>query len=98
MSQSTQVIERQSEIPAVGEGPSLDSQRSAVVIFSSAQRQKAGITGDLAAGKISPNEVMTVEGKGQLWYNTLHQAMHVPNGTARCRRPMVTTPFTASFL
>ena len=35
------------------------------------QRQQTGITGDLAAGKISVNGSMSVEGEKQLWYTVV---------------------------
>jgi len=35
-----------------------------------AQRQQAGITGDLSTRKIGSNGSMSVEGKGELWYTT----------------------------
>jgi hypothetical protein len=72
--------------------------RQMVALIEGAQKQKAGIAGDLAAGKIGPNEVMAVEREGQLWYNTLYQAMDAPKGNAGCARPSVHTPFRASFL
>jgi hypothetical protein len=34
------------------------------------QRQQAGISGDLTARKISSNDLVSVEGKGKLWYIT----------------------------
>jgi hypothetical protein len=41
---------------------------------------------------------MTVEGEGQLWYNTLYQAMDAPKGNAGWRNPVFIIPFRASFI
>ena len=38
-----------------------------MALIEGAQRQQTGITGDLAAGKIGADGLMTVEGEGQLW-------------------------------
>src|ERR1051325_1805010 len=38
-----------------------------VAFIEGAQGQKAGITGDLATGKIGTDRLMTVEGEAQLW-------------------------------
>jgi hypothetical protein len=38
-----------------------------MALIEGAQRQKPGIAGDLAAGKIGADGLMTVEGEGQLW-------------------------------
>ena len=38
-----------------------------MALIEGAQRQKTGIAGDLAAGKIGADGLMTVEGEGQLW-------------------------------
>jgi len=62
--------------------------RQMMALIEGTQRQKAGIAGDLAAGKISSYEMMTVEGEGQLWYNTLYQAMDAPKEDAGCGNPV----------
>ncbi len=38
-----------------------------VALIESAQRQQTGVAGDLTAGKISANGLMTVEGEAELW-------------------------------
>ncbi len=38
-----------------------------MALIEGAQRQQTGIAGDLAAGKIGADGLMTVEGEGQLW-------------------------------
>jgi hypothetical protein len=38
-----------------------------MALIEGSQRQQAGITGDLAAGKIGADGLMTVEGEDQLW-------------------------------
>jgi hypothetical protein len=53
-------------MPRIGEwrGP-VSGQMMALI--EGAQRQQAGIAGDLAAGKISLDGLMAVEGEGELW-------------------------------
>jgi len=38
-----------------------------MALIEGAQGQQTSIAGDLAAGKIGVDELMTVEGEGQLW-------------------------------
>src|SRR5437667_94394 len=38
-----------------------------MALIEGAQRQQTGVAGDLAAGKIGADELVTVEGEGQLW-------------------------------
>ena len=38
-----------------------------MALIEGAQGQQTGIAGDLAAGKIGVDGLMTVEGEGQLW-------------------------------
>ena len=38
-----------------------------MALIEGAQRQKTGVTGDLAAGKIGVDGLMSVEGEAQLW-------------------------------
>ena len=38
-----------------------------MALIEGAQGQQTGIAGDLAAGKIGADGLMTVEGEGQLW-------------------------------
>jgi len=38
-----------------------------MALIEGAQRQKTGVTGDLAAGKIGADGLMSVEGEAQLW-------------------------------
>ena len=59
-----------------------------MVLIKGSQGQKTGIAGDLAAREISADELMTVEGEAQLWYNTLHQAMDAPKGMLGPRNPV----------
>ena len=68
-----------------------------MALIEGTQRQKTGIAGDLAAGKISPNEVMAVEGEGQLWYNTLYQAMDAPKGDVGPLNPVFINPVEHPF-
>ena len=55
--------------------------RQSMVLIEGTQGQKSGIAGDLPAGKISVDELPTVEGESQLWY-TLCQVMGAPKGNA----------------
>ena len=41
--------------------------RQMMALIEGAQGQQTGVAGDLAAGKIGANGLMTVEGEGQLW-------------------------------
>jgi hypothetical protein len=59
-----------------------------MTLIKGAQRQKPGIAGDLASGKIGVNGLIAVEGEVQLWYNTLYQAMDAPKGNAGCANPL----------
>jgi hypothetical protein len=52
-----------------------------MALIEGTQGQKSGIAGDLPAGKISVDELPTVEGESQLWY-TLCQVMGAPKGNA----------------
>ena len=52
--------------------PRIAEQRSQIAgqmmaLVEGAQRQQAGVAGDLPAGKIGANGLMTVEGEVQLW-------------------------------
>ncbi len=38
-----------------------------IALIEGAQGQQTGVAGDLAAGKIGADGLMTVEGEGQLW-------------------------------
>ena len=38
-----------------------------MALIEGSQRQQTGVTGNLAAGKIGADGLMTVEGEGQLW-------------------------------
>jgi len=38
-----------------------------MALIEGAQGQQTGVAGDLAAGKIGADGLMTVEGEGQLW-------------------------------
>jgi hypothetical protein len=67
-----------------------------MALIEGSQRQKTGIAGDLAAGKVGADELMAVEGEGQLWYNTLYQAMDAPKGNNWGCKPSVHAPFRAS--
>jgi hypothetical protein len=55
--------------------------RKSMALIEGTQEQKSGIAGDLPAGKISADELPTVEGESQLWY-TLCQVMGTPKGNA----------------
>ena len=55
--------------------------RQSMALIEGAQGQKSGIAGDLPTGKISADELPTVEGESQLWY-TLCQVMGAPKGNA----------------
>jgi len=41
-----------------------------MALIKGPQRQQTGIRSDLTTRKISSNDAMSVEGKGQLWYTT----------------------------
>jgi hypothetical protein len=38
-----------------------------MLLIKGPQRQETGVAGDLAAGEISADELMAVEGEAQLW-------------------------------
>jgi hypothetical protein len=61
-------------------------RRATALLFqfslSRAQRQQAGITGDLATRKISSNASVSVEGKGKLWYITRWHVLGAPKENA----------------
>jgi len=69
-----------------------------MTLIKSPQRQKSGIAGNLAAGKIGVDGLLTVEGERELWYNTLYQAMDAPKGNAGAADPGVHNSFRASLL
>src|SRR5208337_3830172 len=68
-----------------------------MALIEGPQGQQTGIAGDLATRKIGVDRLITVEGEGQLWYNTLYQAMDAPKGNAGCANPVFIIPFRASF-
>ena len=51
-----------------------------MALIESSQREKPGITGDLAAGEVSANG-LTVEAETQLWYTSCH-VVDAPKGSA----------------
>ena len=63
-----------------------------MALVEGAQRQKPGIAGDLAAGKISVNGLMSVEGKNQLWYTVCHVA-DAPKGSAGFTKTQCSSTF-----
>jgi hypothetical protein len=69
-----------------------------MALIECSQRQQASITGDLAAGKIGADGLMTSEGQDQLWQNSLYQAMDAPKGNAGSAKALFIIPFKASFL
>jgi hypothetical protein len=46
-----------------------------MALIEGAQRQKAGVAGDLSARKIGADGSMSVEGEKQLWYTVCHVRM-----------------------
>jgi hypothetical protein len=55
--------------------------RESMALIEGTQGQESGIAGDLPTGKISTDELATVEGESELWY-TLCQVMGAPKGNA----------------
>src|SRR5712692_5792237 len=51
-----------------------------MTLIEGAQGQQSGIAGNLPAGKIRLDELLTVEGESELWYNTLYQTMMLRKG------------------
>jgi hypothetical protein len=68
-----------------------------MALVKGAQRQKTSIAGDLSAGKISANGLMSVEGENQLWYTVCHCWM-LRKEVLSSAKPSVHQPFRASFL
>jgi hypothetical protein len=46
-----------------------------MTLIKSPQREQTGVAGDLATGEIGTDGLMMIEGKVQLWQNTLYQVM-----------------------
>ena len=78
-------------LPRIAEGcGQIAGQMMALV--KGPQRQKSGIAGDLAAGKISVNGSMSVEGENQLWYTVCH-VLDAPKGSAGFTKTQCSSTF-----
>ena len=62
-----------------------------MTLIEGAQGQQSGIAGNLPAGKIRLDELLTVEGERELWYNTLYQAMDARKRSAEAATPVFIT-------
>jgi len=51
-----------------------------MALIKVAERQQTSVCGHLTAREICLNELMKIEGKGQLCYNIVYQAMDAPKG------------------
>src|ERR1700722_11953190 len=70
-----------------------------ITLIKGPQRKQTGVRTDLSTRKISSNGLVSVEGKGQLWYTTRCHLWDAPKGNAGfCKNPVFITPFRASFL
>ncbi|SRR6266566_1354782 len=63
-----------------------------MALIEGAQRQKTGVAGDLSAGKISLNGLLSVEGEKQLWYTVCH-VVDAPKGSAGFTKTQCSSTF-----
>jgi hypothetical protein len=69
-----------------------------IALIKGPQWQKTGIRTDLSTGKISSNGLVSVEGKGQLWYTTRRHLWDAPKENAgfaktQCSSILLEHPF-----